>query len=78
MTMSATGTTANALKRGSLVVFEGCDRSGKSTQVKMLCDHLNKQNIKCKLMRFPDRTSTIGMYAYMYCMYCFPRISKLI
>ena len=32
----------NSLKRGALIVFEGCDRSGKTTQIERLVDRLVK------------------------------------
>ena len=37
-----------ALKRGALIVFEGCDRSGKTTQIKRLVDRLNAEGSKTK------------------------------
>ena len=40
-------------KRGLLIVFEGCDRSGKSTQCKKLIDFLRKDGQKAELLRFP-------------------------
>lgn len=48
----------NKLKRGLFIVFEGLDRSGKTTQVKKLQDYfatasLPEENKKVKLMRFP-------------------------
>jgi dTMP kinase len=46
-------------KRGKLIVFEGIDRSGKSTQSQMLFDHLSKTT-KCELLRFPNRSTTTG------------------
>ncbi|GAB7347052.1 hypothetical protein MBLNU459_g3192t1 [Dothideomycetes sp. NU459] len=46
--------------RGKLIVFEGLDRSGKSTQCERLVDNLVKQGIPVKHRRFPDRTSPIG------------------
>jgi len=59
--------TANAAQRGALIVFEGCDRSGKTTVCERLVKHLNdtKQLGKddkesAKMMRFPDRTTRIG------------------
>ncbi len=32
-----------SLKRGLLIVFEGCDKTGKSTQCKLLFEELNKK-----------------------------------
>jgi len=43
------------ISRGALIVFEGCDRSGKSTQCKKLVEALNNDGIKAKLWRFPGR-----------------------
>ena len=34
----------SAIKRGALIVFEGCDRSGKTTQVTRLVERLNSVN----------------------------------
>ena len=49
---------SRAISRGALIVFEGCDRSGKSTQCKKLVDALNGDGIKAKLLRFPGRAIT--------------------
>ena len=49
------------VKRGSLIVFEGCDRSGKTTACKRLVDYFNaNQNHSAKFMRFPDRSTEVG------------------
>ncbi|XP_071476866.1 thymidylate kinase-like [Diadema antillarum] len=48
------------MRRGALLVFEGCDRSGKSTQCKKLVESLQKQGRKAELLRFPERTTLIG------------------
>ena len=49
------------VKRGSLIVFEGCDRSGKTTACKRLVDYFNlNQNNSAKFMRFPDRSTEVG------------------
>ena len=49
------------VKRGSLIVFEGCDRSGKTTACKRLVDYFNSnQNRSAKFMRFPDRSTEVG------------------
>lgn len=48
------------LKRGALIVFEGCDRSGKTTQCKKLVEMLTKKNHKVKFMNFPNRQTPCG------------------
>lgn len=42
--------------RGALIVLEGLDRSGKTTQAKLLLDHLLRES-ECgaRIQRFPDR-----------------------
>ncbi|GAA6004722.1 hypothetical protein JCM10207_000993 [Rhodosporidiobolus poonsookiae] len=47
-------------RRGAFIVFEGLDRSGKSTQVARLVDSLNARGVKAVAARFPDRTLTTG------------------
>lgn len=47
-------------KRGALIVFEGCDRSGKTTQCKKLIESLNNKGITAEFLCFPDRSTTIG------------------
>ena len=39
--------------RGALIVVEGLDRAGKSTQCERLCVNLEKDGHKVKRMRFP-------------------------
>lgn len=48
------------MKRGALIVLEGCDRSGKSTQSKLLTEALKNSGRKAELIRFPDRSTAIG------------------
>lgn len=45
-----------AMKKGIFIVFEGPDRSGKTTQIKLLTDWLNKKKIKTVLTREPGGT----------------------
>ena len=47
-------------KSGSFIVLEGLDRTGKTTQSKMLVETLNENGIDAVYMRYPDRTTTIG------------------
>ncbi|XP_011879614.1 PREDICTED: thymidylate kinase [Vollenhovia emeryi] len=47
-------------KRGALIVLEGCDRAGKSTQVKMLMSALNDMQIPAKAWAFPNRKTPVG------------------
>lgn len=41
------------VSRGAFIVIEGLDRSGKTTQVKMLEAELSKSGKKVKVLRFP-------------------------
>ena len=41
------------MKKGLLIALEGPDGSGKSTQIKMLCDYLEKKNYEVLLTREP-------------------------
>ena len=47
-------------QKGKLIVFEGCDRCGKTTQCDLLIEYLSKIGVKCQLNKFPNRTSTLG------------------
>ncbi|KAM0735874.1 Thymidylate kinase [Formica fusca] len=47
-------------KRGALIVLEGCDRAGKSTQAKMLMNALDDLRIPVKARAFPDRKTPVG------------------
>ncbi|KAJ2362451.1 Thymidylate kinase [Coemansia sp. RSA 2611] len=46
--------------RGLFILFEGCDRSGKTTQSTRLVQALNAAGVAAKLVKFPDRTTAIG------------------
>lgn len=47
--------TDPGVTRGALVILEGLDRSGKTTQVKLLEQRFVELGKKVKLMRFPGR-----------------------
>ncbi|XP_057425937.1 thymidylate kinase isoform X1 [Lotus japonicus] len=52
--------------RGALVVLEGLDRSGKSSQCTRLVSYLEGQGINAELLRFPDRTTSVGQMISAY------------
>lgn len=54
------GTASEMLKRGALIVLEGCDRSGKSTQCKMLKETLEQRGFPVELFRFPGEVIVLG------------------
>jgi dTMP kinase len=47
--------------RGALIVVEGLDRAGKSTQCDLLCDHLRAAGHQVKRMRFPGEKSKLAV-----------------
>ncbi|CAG8002235.1 unnamed protein product [Penicillium olsonii] len=53
-------TQAQPTRRGALIVVEGLDRAGKSSQCEKLRDYLSQQGSPVKYIRFPDRTTPIG------------------
>ncbi|CAL2031309.1 unnamed protein product [Caenorhabditis brenneri] len=54
-------------KRGLLIVFEGLDRSGKSTQAKRLVESINQSTPGAAVLQaFPDRSSPIGKLIDQY------------
>ncbi|KAM4549289.1 thymidylate kinase [Odontesthes bonariensis] len=55
-----------ACKRGALIVLEGVDKAGKTTQCKKLVNALQQSGRPAEMMRFPDRTTTIGQLISAY------------
>lgn len=47
-------------RRGALIVFEGLDRSGKTTQARRLTEELNAAGRAAIFRRFPDRSLGTG------------------
>ncbi|CAI8593126.1 unnamed protein product [Vicia faba] len=56
----------NKAARGALVVLEGLDRSGKSSQCSRLVSYLEGQGLSAELWRFPDRTTDVGQMISAY------------
>jgi dTMP kinase len=54
--------------RGAFIVFEGCDRSGKTTTCQRLVSELNQSGVTAKFLRFPDRSTKIGTVIGMSCL----------
>ncbi|XP_071373669.1 thymidylate kinase isoform X2 [Centroberyx affinis] len=55
-----------ACKRGALIVLEGVDKAGKTTQCNKLVQVLQQSGRPAEMMRFPDRTTTIGQLISAY------------
>ncbi len=51
---------------GRLIVIEGVDASGKETQTKLLCEHLEKIGERVKRITFPDYESPSSALVKMY------------
>ncbi|MED6143541.1 dTMP kinase [Stylosanthes scabra] len=52
--------------RGALVVLEGLDRSGKSSQCSRLVNYLEGQGFSAELWRFPARNTDVGKMISAY------------
>jgi dTMP kinase len=55
------------MKRGAFILFEGTDRSGKTTQATMLVETLrNVYGMNVELWHYPDRTTPTGKMLHAY------------
>ncbi|XP_006875296.1 PREDICTED: thymidylate kinase [Chrysochloris asiatica] len=53
-------------RRGALIVLEGVDRAGKSTQARKLVAALCAAGHRAELLRFPERSTEIGKLLSSY------------
>lgn len=53
-------------KRGKLLVFEGTDCSGKSTQINLLIERLEQQGLKIITLDFPNYSTPTGKIVRRY------------
>ena len=47
--------------RGKIIVIEGTDKAGKTSQSRMLAETLKVSGKVCVILDFPDYTTPIGM-----------------
>jgi len=67
-------TSSNEIKnRGAFILFEGCDRSGKTTQTQLLVKALKDKGHKIEFANFPGNNNKkkkkIYIYIYIYLIY---------
>jgi len=60
MLIPANTNAVNPGRRGAFVVLEGIDRSGKTSQCKMLLQRLLTAGFAANSLRFPNRTTSTG------------------
>jgi len=54
------------MDRGKFIVFEGSDRTGKTTQSKLLFEKLKRRGVPVKRMSFPNRETESGQMIDAY------------
>ena len=52
------------MARGALIIFEGVDRSGKSTQIKRIFNQMVNKGEKVYLTRFPEVRQSENEFTY--------------
>lgn len=66
---SAPPSLPDSMVRGAMIVIEGLDRSGKSTQCELLCRSLEKEGHRVKRMRFPGKIIQLVSLSWEYYSY---------
>ena len=56
----------NEVKKGKLIVFEGTDCSGKSTQINLLIKKLEAEGLKLVILDFPNYSTPTGKIVRRY------------
>jgi dTMP kinase len=51
---------------GRLIVIEGLDGCGKSTQLEVLCNHLNELNVHHRMVSFPEYDKPTSIFVRKY------------
>lgn len=59
--MSSEKAVQEAPRRGALIIFEGLDRCGKTTQCKQLVAALQQEQVQVEHLSFPDRKRPTGV-----------------
>ena len=57
---------SSSSSRGSLIVLEGLDRSGKTSQSARLVSYLKDKGLSVEAWRFPDRSTGVGQMISAY------------
>lgn len=57
--------------RGALIVFEGCDCSGKSSQAKKILEKMFENGFKAEIINFPGKSFSFALGHSDYSFYLF-------